>query len=156
LATVAKLFSVGASKLRKVAFWNYQPEIITKGKEAKLPNGIYFIDKDVHRRDSIRLKWYLPTANQNYRNYALQSDPIDCDLPLKSYPPDAADAVPSSPGYPVTEPPVFIGHYWLSRVTPEILAPNVACLDYSVARDGFLCAYQWDGEQKQSDENFFW
>lgn len=118
-------------------------EIITKGKEAKLPQGIYFYDKDGHRRDSIRLSWYLPTENQTYRKYALQSDTIDCDQPLKL---DEPDSVPSSLGYPKTEPPVFVGHYWLSSVTPELLAPNVACLDYSVAKDGFLCAYQWDGE----------
>jgi hypothetical protein len=128
-------------------------EIITKGKEAKLPEGIYFIDKDGHRRYSIRLRWYSPTANQTYRNYALQSDPIDCDLPLKFENPDA---VLSSPGYSESEPPVFVGHYWLSSVTPEILAPNVACLDYSVAKDGFLCAYQWAGEQKLSNKNFVW
>ncbi len=128
-------------------------EIITKGKEAMLPKGIYFTDKDGHRRDSIRLKWYLPTDNQTYRSYALQSDPIDCDLQLNFEKPDT---IPSSPGYPETEPPVFVGHYWLSSVTPELLAPNVACLDYSVAKDGFLCAYHWDGEQILRNDKFVW
>jgi hypothetical protein len=49
---------------------------------------------------------------------------------------------------------VFIGHYGLSGQRPEILAENVACLDYSVAKDGFLCAYRWKGEQKLTNENF--
>ena len=128
-------------------------EIITKGKEGKLPKGIYFIDKDGHRRDSIRLRWYLPTANKTFKDYALQSDTIDCDLPLELGDPCG---VPSSLGYLETEPPVFVGHYWLSSVSPELLAPNVACLDYSVAKDGFLCAYQWDGEQTLSSEKFVW
>jgi hypothetical protein len=30
----------------------------------------------------------------------------------------------------------------------------VACLDYSVAKGGFLCAYRWNGEQKLRNENF--
>ena len=39
---------------------------------------------------------------------------------------------------------------------PELLADNVACLDYSVAKGGFLCAYRWNGEQKLKNENFVW
>ena len=45
--------------------------------------------------------------------------------------------------YPATAKPVFVGHYWLSADRPEILADNVACLDFSVAKGGFLCAYRW-------------
>lgn len=30
------------------------------------------------------------------------------------------------------------------------------CVDYSVAKGGFLCAYRWNGEQKLSNENFVW
>jgi hypothetical protein len=39
---------------------------------------------------------------------------------------------------------------------PEILAANVACLDYSVASKsgGKLVAYRWDGEQELSNEKF--
>jgi hypothetical protein len=50
-------------------------------------------------------------------------------------------------GYAATEPPVFVGHYWLPPGRPEPLASNVACVDYSVAKDGGkLVAYRWDGE----------
>lgn len=52
--------------------------------------------------------------------------------------------------------PVFVGHYWLPPKPPEILAENVACLDYSVAKAGFLCGYRWQGEQRLSNENFVW
>jgi hypothetical protein len=55
---------------------------------------------------------------------------------------------------PTTAKPVFIGHYWLSASKPEILADNVACLDYSVAKGGFLCAYRWQGEQRLSNDHF--
>lgn len=131
----------------------HRVEIITKGKEAKLPAGAYFTDKDGHRRESIRLKWYLPTDGQTYGSYALQSDPIDCHMPIRS---EDLDGVPSSTGYSESEPPVFIGHYWLSSTTPKLLSSNVACLDYSVAKDGFLCAYRWDGEQTLTDDKFVW
>ena len=49
--------------------------------------------------------------------------------------------------YPSDERPVFFGHYWLSGELKPF-STNVACLDYSVAKDGHLCAYQWCGEQK--------
>jgi len=49
--------------------------------------------------------------------------------------------------YSHDDPPVFIGHYWMEG-EPELLAPNIACTDYSVAKPGGkLVAYQWnDGE----------
>ncbi len=56
--------------------------------------------------------------------------------------------------YPSTTKPVFFGHYWLEAERPTILAENVACLDYSVAKGGFLCAYRWEGEQKLSNDHF--
>jgi len=49
-----------------------------------------------------------------------------------------------------------LGHYWFEG-EPSILAPNIACLDYSVAKaGGKLTAYRWDGEQQLRDEKFIW
>ena len=126
-------------------------EIVTKGKEAELPEGIYFTDKDGHQRYSIRLKWFLPSEGQTYGSYALQSDPIDCNLPLRT---ESPGEIPKSVGYAASEPPVFFGHYWLSSNQPARLASNIACLDYSVAKDGFLCAYRWDHEQEINNAKF--
>ena len=53
-------------------------------------------------------------------------------------------------------PPVFLGYYWLEG-DPEPLAPNIACLDYSVANPGGkLVAYRWSGERVLERENFVW
>lgn len=82
------------------------------------------------------------------RTYALQSDEINCDLGL-----DEAVIAAAAP-YPANAKPVFLGHYWLSAERPSVLAENVACLDYSVAKGGFLCAYRWNGEQRLSNEKF--
>lgn len=125
-------------------------EIVLKGKEGKLPDGASFEDKDGHVRTEIRTRWYLPPHGHSYRTYALQSDEIACDLRL-----DEAVIEAAAP-YPLDAKPVFVGHYWLSAQRPELLADNVACLDYSVAKGGFLCAYRWNGEQKLSNENFVW
>ncbi len=127
-----------------------QVEIVLKGKEAALPEGESFLDPDGHRRTEIRSRWYLSPVGQSYRTYALQSDVIPCDLALDAS--VVAEAVP----YPKTAKPVFVGHYWLSAKRPELLADNVACLDYSVAKGGLLCAYRWHGEQTLSNENFVW
>ncbi len=123
-------------------------EVLLKGKEALLPDGMVFHDADGHERRSVRTKWYLPTKGQTYRTYALQMDPIDCDTPLTD------SAVKAAAPYPEDAKPVFIGHYWLNAPTPSLLANNVACVDYSVAKGGFLCAYRWDGEQKLMDNKF--
>jgi hypothetical protein len=125
-------------------------EVILKGKEGKLPSGASFQDKDGLVRTEIRTRWYLAPAGHTYRTYALQSDEIDCDLGL-----DEAVIAAASP-YPTSAKPVFIGHYWLSAQRPALLAGNVACLDYSVAKGGFLCAYRWSGEKVLSNENFVW
>jgi hypothetical protein len=125
-------------------------EVILKGKEGKLPAGASFLDKDGHPRTEIRTRWYLPPQGHTYRTYALHADEIACDLPLEQRVVDAATP------YPETAKPVFLGHYWLSADRPQLLADNVACLDYSVAKGGFLCAYRWQGEQKLSNERFVW
>ncbi len=52
-----------------------------------------------------------------------------------------------------TETPVFVGHYWLTG-NPEPLAPRIACLDYSVARGGLLCAYRYDGKLPLRADHF--
>ncbi len=125
-------------------------EVVLKGKEGKLPDGASFQDKDGHVRTEIRTRWYLSPNGHTYRTYALASDEIACDLGL-----DEAIIAASRP-YPARAKPVFVGHYWLSALRPELLAENVACLDYSVAKGGFLCAYRWNGEQKLSNDNFVW
>ena len=124
-------------------------ETVLKGKEAALPNGKSFADKDGHLRTATRTRWYKSPLEHTYRTYAL-TDTIDCDDPLEQYIIDAAAP------YPPDAKPVFVGHYWLSGNQPELLADNVACVDYSVAKNGFLCAYRWNGEQCLSNKNFVW
>jgi len=33
-------------------------------------------------------------------------------------------------------------------ISPQIQKDQICCLDYSVAKEGMLVAYRWDGEKK--------
>ena len=123
-------------------------EDVLKGKEVKLPEGVSFLDKDGHSRSSLRIQWYRAPANETLASYALMSDE---GLPLRSLPDDVIGPVVP---YPSDADPVFFGHYWLRADRPARLAANVACLDYSVAKGGSLCAYRWDGEKEVNDKKF--
>ena len=123
-------------------------EVLLKGKEGALPEGMSFLEADKHVPTIIRTRWYLPTEGQTYRTYAFQIDEIPCDEPLA--PRVIEDAAP----YPPTNKPLFIGHYWIPAPSPALLAEDGACVDYGVAKGGFLCAYRWSGETKLSNQNF--
>ena len=122
-------------------------EVLLKGFEAPLPEGITFLDKDKNPRDAVRVQWWNDAAT-TLGEVAL---PFGIDLQGA-----AALPVPSEvPRYGREEVPCFIGHYWLNG-EPQPLANNVACLDYSIAKNGKLVAYRWNGEQALSQNNFVW
>lgn len=126
-------------------------ETVLKGKELRLPTGYSYFDKEGHERTAIRARWYeRPAPGACYQDYALQADPIACAIKI-----DDAHLSTITP-YPKESPPVFLGHYWLRAERPMRLASNVACLDYSVAKGGLLCAYRWDGEAVIDDSRFLW
>jgi hypothetical protein len=120
-------------------------ETLLKGHEVALPDGVSFADKDGNVREWIRVQWWKLEAT------ALG----DIALPFGIEIGDAANLpVPQGiPKYDASDKPCFIGHYWLSG-DPEPLAPNVACLDYSVAKNGKLVAYRWSGEAVLEKDNF--
>ena len=123
-------------------------ETLLKGKEAKLPTGVTITDKDGHERSATRIKWFEDPTGHTYGSYSME--PVRCGLKLPQAVLD--EALP----YPADAKPVFIGHYWMRGAKPELLAPNVACVDWSVAKGGFLCAYRWDGEQELDAGKFLW
>jgi hypothetical protein len=125
-------------------------EAILKGKEARLPSGTTFRDKDGHERTATRVKWYEAPHGHTFRTYAMASEPIESDLPLPE------DVIQAAVPYPEDDKPVFVGHYWLSGRQPQLLRRNIACVDWSVAKGGFLCAYRWDGEPELDERRFAW
>jgi hypothetical protein len=110
-------------------------EVLLKGPEALLPDGRSFKDKQGHTRCEVRLRWWDLDAT-TLRKAALGMDGVEADLP----------ELPVTTEYHYVETvPVFFGHYWL-RGTPVISSDYAACLDFSVAKRGFLTAYRWSGE----------
>ncbi len=117
-------------------------EVLLKGAEIALPAGSYFTDKENTVRSKIRLKWWLAARGLTYRQLCM---PESDTVPETPIPPSVENLCG---GYAPEAPPLFFGHYWLPFETGEkLIAPNVACLDFSVAKDGPLTAYRWDGEQ---------
>ena len=123
-------------------------EDVLKGKEINLPEGVSYHDKDGHERHTMRIKWFRSPENETFASYALTADDRLPEVSLSA--PSIASVTPYPPG----AVPVFFGHYWLQADRPTRLAANVACLDYSVAKGGSLCAYRWDGERELDDEKF--
>ena len=125
-------------------------ENVLKGPEIKLPDGMSFFDKDGHERTSTRVRWYANPTGMSIQDYSIGAGD---NLPDKPVPEECDNKIKA---YPEADPPVFFGHYWLQG-DPEPFASNVACVDYSVAKRGKLCAYRWHaGEKKIDPAQFLW
>lgn len=110
-----------------------------KGKEVKLPAAHAFKDKDGHHREELRVRWWVDPVGATYRELGFP--------PHEGLPDHPVDAAPfgGRPHYFADEVPVFFGHYWLQHA-PMLQRENICCLDYSVAKQGRLVAYRFDGE----------
>ncbi len=117
-----------------------------KGKEIKMPAGLDFKDKDGNVRTEIRIKWWEDPAEMSYREFSVE--------PLKNLPDTKVDltVLKSTDFYSKDNKPVFFGHNWL-KGRPLLNRENVCCLDYSVAKAGYLVAYTFDEETKLVSEN---
>ena len=123
-------------------------EVILKGKEMELPEGISFNDKDGKKRHEIRIKWWDESL-ETYQQASVSEIPSLNNSPAINIPKENKIA-----GYPNEDKPVFFGHYWFTG-TPERIRDNVVCLDYSVAFGGPLIAYRWDKQtQNINNESF--
>lgn len=121
-------------------------EEVLKGKECNIPAQYAWQDKDGHYRTANRLRWWKDPALANYGEFLFNCPPtlldkmVDDTLMYVVYPKDAK--------------PVFFGHYWLEETFPVIQAENVVCLDYSIAKGGYLVAYRWNGESALDNSHF--
>jgi hypothetical protein len=132
------------SALHKSDF-HFAIEDTLKGKEITLPNGKTFLDKENTVRRETRIKWWEDPLKTSYKNISIE--------PLDTLPDTSVDAsfLKSTNFYEEDKKPVFFGHYWL-KGNPSINRNNICCLDYSVAKEGKLVAYRFDGEQVLSNE----
>jgi hypothetical protein len=119
-------------------------ETLLKGIEIDLPEGVSFLDKDRHKRSSVRVQWWKQQP-ATYADVSLATvdNPDAMHIPL----PDGV-----LPGYD-DHKPLFFGHYWRTG-KPSLLSPKIACVDYSAGKGGPLVAYCWRGEETLSAEGF--
>ena len=123
-------------------------ERVMKGPEMMLPDGCFMVDKEGNKRRSTRIRWFEPHEKHTYASYSIPAlqHPELVTVPV----PDFVKPAP----YAKTNPPVFVGHYWLPDRSPAPLSTNIACVDYSVAKDGMLTAYRYGGESVLRAANF--
>ncbi len=55
-------------------------DILLKGPEQRLPEGIHFFDKDGHKREEVRLRWWDQEAT-TFRKAALGLDGREMNCP---------------------------------------------------------------------------
>jgi hypothetical protein len=114
-------------------------EILCKGLESPLPNGITFKDGSGKERKHVRVAWWnnKPT---NWKEYMIARG-IQWDTLPKNFEFTEHGLTPKKP--------TLFGHYWFNG-DPKIINENTACLDYSVAsKSGKLCAYEWRAGDKK-------
>lgn len=119
-----------------------------KGKEIKLSDGHFFMDKDGHKRTDIRIKWWENPIAMTYRTISVESFEHLPDQPIET------SALASINYYHPKEKKVFFGHYWL-KGEPTLFRENICCVDYSVAKAGKLVAYRFGWEDELNTSNLF-
>ena len=118
-----------------------------KGKEIKLPKGQSFKDKDGTKRTDIRIKWWENPEKMTYKDISVEPIPNLPDNQIE------LSFLKNTDYYKEEDKLVFFGHYWL-KGKPSLYKENICCLDYSVAKGGYLAAYRFDGEVKLDQEKF--
>ena len=124
---------------------------LTGGVDLPLPEGEVMVSSDGYQRQVFRTKFWGRTA-ETYGQLLFQPDPLPDYIARASISPEHRAQMVH---YDLSEPPLFIGHYWL-KGTPHPLAPNLACLDYSAVKYGRLVAYRMDGEAQLQPDKFVW
>jgi len=113
-------------------------ELLLKGPEAALPQGIVFQDQDGKTRNKARINWWNLDSSRE---------------PLFALPDHLHQQHDLSSLYRQAEdyrygggPELFFGHYWQRGFAPSCwTGRHIACLDYSVADGGSLIGARWHG-----------
>lgn len=115
-----------------------------KGKEIKISNGRELPDKDGHLRNEMRIKWWVDPSGMTYRTMS---------MPTNDKLPEEVVSIKETEFYKKEDKSVFFGHYWLEG-KPSLYQDNICCLDYSIAKNGVLAAYSYDGEHILDETKF--
>ena len=124
---------------------------LLRGTDLPLPEGTSMTSGDGYVRSFFRTKFWAVNP-KTYDDIVFQPDKLPVSIRHKVI----SDIERSKLlCYGPEEPPVFIGHYWLSG-EPAPVCSNVCCLDYSAVKYGKLVAYRMDREKLIQKEKFVW
>lgn len=135
----------------KDSFAGQMMDRLLRGTDMRLPNSEYIVGKDGYTRHFFRTKFWNDNP-QVYQDIVFQPDPLPQHIAEHRLTDTEKQQLLS---YDAHQPPVFVGHYWMSG-PPRPIQPNIACLDYSAVKYGKLVAYQMDGESVLSKDKFVW
>ena len=124
---------------------------LTTGLELSLPGDSEMLTAEGFKRRTFRARFWMESP-ETYGDLAFQPDPIPADIANRTL--TTADRA-ALVVYHRREPPLFVGHYWLTG-KPRPVAANVACLDYSAVKFGRLVAYRMDRETRLESRKFNW
>ena len=126
-------------------------DTLLRGTDLRLPEGTRITGRDGYVREFFRTKFWADDP-RTYADVVFQPDPLPEDIAHRPLTDDERRQLIS---YPLSEPPVFVGHYWMEG-EPAPLKANVACIDYSAVKYGKLVAYRMDDERELSRDKFVW
>ena len=118
---------------------------LINGLEAKLLNGTT-VPVNGSPRKEVRVRWWDNQPATTARDAVYPSDWSMPATPIDH---------PRLDGYGTDAPPVFFGHY-AAPISESIVAPNAACLDFGIGKNGHIGAFRWDGENRLIAEKLFW
>ena len=113
--------------------------------ECVVPEGIDFKDTEGNSRNRVRVKWWKNPVGRSFKEIAL---PYMDSIPNTTVKADDEDL---GRFYDEFQKPVFFGHYWL-KGKPMIQESNICCLDFSIAKKGYLACYRFNGEQSLNSD----
>lgn len=124
---------------------------ITRGVSLSLPDQLAITGSDGFSRRNFRVKYWVENP-ATYSDIEFQPDLLDPAIAARVLSDEEKEYLPY---YGPEQPPLFMGHYWLSK-DPAVLTPNIACLDYSAVKGGRMVAYRLDQERYLSNDKFVW
>jgi len=124
---------------------------LTRGTALELPQGETILGQDGLVRKMFRTKFWSERPRR-YSDVVFQPDPLPPEMAQRTL---SAIEKQQLLSYPESEPPVFVGHYWMSGF-PETIKSNIVCLDYSAVKYGRMVAYRMDDEIRLDRDKFIW
>jgi hypothetical protein len=119
-------------------------DLLTKGPELNVPEGVVVTDRQGNVHDKARMNWWRIDSARDMRELIKPDTAALAGHPI----PDKARAYgPPQPG----EAPLFFGHFGFNEC-PGLIGPNYTCVDFTGEHGTSVGAYRWDGEDVLSED----